>query len=297
MKKTLLLTIIALANNLVFSQIDIQGHRGARGLYPENSIEGFIHALQLGVNTLEMDVVISADGKVVVSHDPYINATFCTDTAGHTIEKSKEKDFNIYKMTYNQIKKCDCGSVPHPNFPNQKKLKTYKPLLSEVMDTVEAFIRNNGFYPVKYNIETKSEVALDNIYQPEPSVFVEALMAVIKDKKIEDRVIIQSFDKRTIEYLHQKYPNIKTALLTVFSAKAKKEIKHLNFIPNILSPNYRSVNRRLVLYCKKNKIELIPWTVNNEKAMKRMIKLNVDGIITDYPNKLIELMMPIVNTK
>lgn len=291
MKKILLLIIISLVNSMAFSQIDVQGHRGCRGLYPENSIEGFIHALQLGVNTLEMDVVVSADGKVVVSHDPYINALFCLDTLGNRIEKSKEKDFNIYKMAYSQIKKCDCGSIEHPNFPEQKKISTYKPLLSEVIDTVETFIKKKGFYDVvKYNIETKSEVELDNIYQPEPSVFVELLMAVIKDKKIEDRVIIQSFDTRTIEYVNQKYPDITTALLTSFPLKPIKAIKNLNYKPNIISPNYRSVNKKLKAYCKKNKIELIPWTVNNEKVMQKMINLKVDGIITDYPNKLIDLL-------
>lgn len=290
MKKLLLTILIFLFSKSLYSQLDIQGHRGARGLYPENSIEGFIYALQLGVNTLEMDVVISADGNVVVSHDPYISATICTDTLGNTIDKNAQKDFNLYKMTYEQIKKCDCGSLPHPSFPEQKKLKTYKPLLTEVIDAVEKYINENGLGKVKYNIETKSTPSLDDIFQPKPNVFVDNLMGVVQQKNIDNRVVIQSFDARTIEYAHQKYPSIKTALLVPFPLNAVKALKNLSYTPNILSPNYKSVNKKVLKYCKGNKIQVIPWTVNDEKTMEKLINLGMDGIITDYPNKLIELL-------
>lgn len=110
------------------TQIDIQGHRGCRGLFPENSLPAFEKAIDLGVTTLELDLAITKDHKVVVSHEPYMNSVICFDPDGNTIDASMERKYNLYQMTHEEIKQFDCGSKVHSNYPNQKKLKTYKPL-------------------------------------------------------------------------------------------------------------------------------------------------------------------------
>ena len=138
-------------------KFDIQGHRGARGLKPENSIPAFLTALDSGVTTLEMDVVITQDRQVVVSHEPWMSAAICRDTAGNPFKEKVEKKYNIYKMKYEQVKQFDCGSKGNEKFPEQEKMKVFKPLLSDVIIAVENYIKNHSRFEVDYNIEIKSE--------------------------------------------------------------------------------------------------------------------------------------------
>ena len=117
--------------------LDIQGHRGARGLMPENTVPSFIHALTLGVTTLELDVVVSRDSQVVVSHEPFLSSTICLSPDGKAIPVEEEKRYNLYQMDYDDIRRADCGSKGNPRFPEQRKMAVAKPLLTEVIDSVE----------------------------------------------------------------------------------------------------------------------------------------------------------------
>jgi glycerophosphoryl diester phosphodiesterase len=189
---------------------DLQGHRGCRGLMPENTIPAMIKALQLGVNTLEMDAVISKDRQVVISHDPFFNHDISTTPAGNAILQKDETQYNLYQMNYTDIRQWDVGTRPYPRFPRQEKIPAIKPLLSKLIDTVEQYIREHGLRPVQYNIETKSLPATDNIFHPEPEDFTELLMEVIKQKKIEQRTIIQSFDVRTLQVKISHHQNSAT---------------------------------------------------------------------------------------
>jgi len=292
MKKIFLLfSLIFFFQSAILSQnIDIQGHRGARGLYPENSVYGFIAAVKMGVTTLELDVVISKDGQVVVSHDPYLNYQICKGPNGEILDKSASKKWKLYEMDYTEIKQCDCGSIQHPNFITQTNFVSSKPTLDEVISRVEFYITQNNLPKVNYNIETKISPDGDNIYHPQPNDFVDLVMEVVQNFNIGDRTIIQSFDARTIEIIHNEYPKIQTAFLLGFSLNPIKEFEKLNFIPNVFSPNYQIVNEKVVQYCKKNHVKIIPWTVNDKSEMKRLIDLGVDGIISDYPNLLIEVL-------
>lgn len=278
------------AKNHIVKKIDLQGHRGCRGLYPENSIEGFIHALQLGVNTLEMDVVITKDQKVVLSHEPWMSHHIALDPAGNKIPKSKEQSFNLFEMTLEEIQQFDCGSLFYPLYPQQQKIKTYKPSLAEVIDTVEAYIKANDLPPVYYNIETKSTVERTGIYHPEPKTFVALLMGVIEEKNIGSQCIIQSFDIRTLQEMHQSFPKIQTALLIESNKDYKAALAELAYQPEIYSPHHKLVNADLVAYLKQQNIRLIPWTINNKKRMQDLIDLGVDGIITDYPDRALEIL-------
>lgn len=288
---TMSFSYVSLAQSTIdMKQLDKQGHRGCRGLLPENTIPAFLKAIDLGVNTLEMDVVITKDNQVILSHEPFFNHEITTLPNGEYVSESNEKSLNIYKMPYSEVMKYDVGLKVHSRFLQQQKMKVYKPLLSAVIDSVEMHTKTNHKQPLFYNIETKMRPQADNLFHPEPKEFVDLMMGVILQKKIEDRVIIQSFDIRSLQYLHQKYPNIKTALLVeVFDKKELvKQIEDLGFTPTIYSPAQELVDLKLVQECRVKKIKLIPWTVNDLETIRKFTAMGVDGIISDYPNLFFE---------
>jgi len=265
---------------------DTQGHRGSRGLMPENTFPAMKAALDLGVTTLEMDVIITKDKKVVLSHEPFFNHEISTKPDGSYVTEPEEKSLNIYAMNYEEVMKYDVGMRPHPRFPQQKKIKVFKPLLSDLLDSVQNYMMNSKRALPYFNIETKSTPSTDNIYHPEPREFVEMLMTVIVEKGIRDRVIIQSFDFRTLQYLHKKYPSVMTAMLIEdFDERGlNDQLKALGFLPTIYSPEYKMVTEDLVKKCHEQSIRVIPWTVNDKTDIDRLKSLGVDGIISDYPN-------------
>ena len=270
---------------------DFEGHRGCRGLMPENSIPAFKKAIDLQVTTLEMDAVITKDKQVIISHEPFFNHEITTKPDGSFVNEKEERTLNIFKMDYAETQTFDVGAKPHPRFPNQQKIAVHKPRLADVIDSAEAYTARLSSQPIRYNIETKSTVATDGIYHPNPDEFVELIMAVIKKKKVEERVIIQSFDIRTLQYLHQHYPSIKTAYL--FEPPSNKSfaerLKDLGFIPTIYSPDESLVTILVVKQCKDLGIKLIPWTINEVKRMKELKQMGVDGMISDFPNLYAEL--------
>lgn len=270
----------------ITSKIEVQGHRGDRGNFPENSIPAFISAVKKGVDVLELDVVISKDQKVVVSHEPFMSSQYMSDFAENPITKDKEKSYNLYEMTYDSIRKFDGGSRGNANFPNQQKQKTYKPLLSELIDTIEHYIAKNNLKPVRYNIEIKSEKTDYGKRQPEPEVFTQMVMKIIKEKDIEGKINIQSFDPTILNVMHKRYPKVKLAYLVGEGAIAKNLLL-LDFKPEIYSPHYKLLNKASVDSLRILKMKIIPWTVNDEVAINNMIQLQVDGIITDYPEKVL----------
>jgi len=265
---------------------DIQGHRGCRGLMPENTIPAMIKALDLGVTTLEMDVVISKDNKVVVSHEPWFEAEITTKPDGSFIKPAEAMQYNIFQMNYDEIVKYDVGMKPHPRFTQQQKIKAIKPLLADLFDSVAESMKTRRRPFPYFNIETKCLPAGDGRFHPKPEEFVELLMAVIKEKQLEERVIIQSFDFRTLKYLHEKYPSIKTSMLIEDSDvnDFEGQLKRLGFTPQVYSPNHTLVDDELIKQCHDKGMKIIPWTVNDKKEISKLKKMGVDGIITDYPD-------------
>lgn len=265
---------------------DWQGHRGARGLVPENTIPAMFKAIDLGAVTLEMDAVITADKQVILSHEPFFNHEITTKPDGLPVSKDEEKQLNIYTMSYAATQRYDVGLKGNPRFPQQQRMAATKPLLLEVIEAADQYaLLKNKPLPF-YNIETKSQSATDNIYHPSPKAFVDLLVAIIKHKKIEDRVTVQSFDIRTLQYLHQQYPSISTVLLIEdYNKKSLTEqLQELGFTPTVYSPHHSLVNEGMVTACKLKGMKLVPWTVNDLATMKKLRALEVDGIISDYPN-------------
>ncbi|MCC9165570.1 glycerophosphodiester phosphodiesterase family protein [Pontibacter harenae] len=265
-------------------EFDKAGHRGARGLMPENTVPAMLKALDLGVTTLEMDAHVTKDGYVVLSHDPYFNPSHELLPNGAEIPPADKRKYALYQMNYSEIKKFDIGSKIYTQFPQQQKLKTYKPLLSEVIDKAQAHIQAKNLHQVYYNIETKSKPETDGQYHPAPEEFVDRIMAVIRRKQLTDYVIIQSFDVRTLQIVNRKYPNVKTSLLVDNKDGLSANLQKLGFTPTIYSPHYKLVDAKLVEAAHIRNIKVIPWTVNAVADMQQLRQLNVDGIISDYPN-------------
>ena len=266
-----------------------EGHRGCRGLMPENTIPAFLKALDLGVNTLELDVVISKDRQVVVSHDPYFHPDFSIDPDGKPVPKGA--NVFLYHLDYDQIKKYDVGSNGNPGFPEQQKLKTYKPLLGEVIQAVEAYQREKKYSPVWYNIEIKSEEKEYDISQPQPAPFSDLVYAEITRLLPPDRIVIQSFDFAVLKHWKKEIDagNYKKVTLAALVANLKgidKNLAELGFKPDVYSPYFQLINSKKVKQLHKMKIQVIPWTVNTTEEMKRIRDMGVDGIITDYPDRI-----------
>ncbi len=267
--------------NLNAWAFDWQGHRGARGLFPENSLEGMREALKYPITTLEFDVIVSQDQKVLLSHEPWLGEEACLNLEGKEV---KEKEINLYKFKYDEIKKFDCGSKKHPRFLEQKKIKIHKPLLSDVLTQIEAEYAARKIF---YNIEIKS-TPQDELegFQPSVSVFTDLVVAAIKAHLPEDRFFIQSFDFRVLAYLNKNYPTIQTVALIEENLPQELVLKQLGFKPTVFSPYFKFLNKMNVTQWQKLGVKVIPWTVNDLQDLKRVKALGVDGIITDYPDRI-----------
>jgi glycerophosphoryl diester phosphodiesterase len=270
-------------------KFDLQGHRGARGIKPENTLPAFIAALDAGVTTLELDVVITKDNQVVVSHEPWMSDEICLKPDNTAISSSEAKAINIYQLTYGEVKQYDCGSKGNSRFPEQEKIKAAKPLLKDVIAAVEDHIKSYTQYEVDYNIELKSAKAGDGKYHPAPGEFSDLVYNLLNQYLPMDRVVVQSFDFRILQYWHANYPTVRLAALIENSKSIDANLKELGFIPSIYSPYYKLLSEEMVKELRSMKMRVIPWTVNEPDDMKRLRAWGVDGIITDYPNRAAEI--------
>lgn len=277
--------IFMAASSQYIPKFDVQGHRGARGLRPENTIPAFLAALDTGVTTLELDVVITKDKQVVVSHEPWMSAAICLDSTGIAIAEKSEKKYNIYQMTYDQVKLFDCGSKGNEKFPEQQKMRVAKPLLSDVLAAVETQIKNLNSYEVDYNIEIKSSPQDEKKFHPTIEEYSDLVYNLVNEYIPTDRLVIQSFDFRVLQYWHKKYPDIRLAALVENTKSIDANLKDLGFKPSVYSPYFKLINKEKVHYLHQEKIRVIPWTVNEVSDMLSLKGMGVDGIITDYPDR------------
>jgi glycerophosphoryl diester phosphodiesterase len=273
----------ALASCELPDEFDLQGHRGARGLFPENTIPGFLYALDLGVTTLEMDVVVNTEGTVLLSHEPWISATICRHPDGRFITEKESKNLNIYHMDDEEVRAYDCGSRGHSGFPDQQPIKQSKPSLDEVFEAVRLRSIETGRDPVLFNIEIKSSPEHDDVYHPDVEHYALSLYKVLQQHDVINRTSIQSFDPRALEAAHDIDPDVSLVLLVENAKSFHQNLARLSFKPAIYSPYYKRVDKDTIEAAREQQIRVIPWTVNDEKAMKKLLELGVDGLITDYP--------------
>jgi glycerophosphoryl diester phosphodiesterase len=266
-------------------KFDLEGHRGARGLLPENTIPAFLKALELGVTTLELDLAVSKDKKLVVSHEPWFSSEICSVPNGQPICKEDEMYHLIYEMTYEEIARYDCGKRGHLRFPTQQPLAVSKPLFRDMVLVVEARRKELNLPPVNFNIETKSLPEGDNHHHPEPKEFVGLIYREIRELQILERTILQSFDVRTLQEMRKLDPSVRLSLLVENDLGFEENLAQLGFIPQIYSPDYQLVDEAFISEAHKRGIKVIPWTVNEPEEMRRLTALGVDGLITDYPDR------------
>lgn len=291
--------------------IDIQGHRGARGLLPENTLPAFARALSIGVTTLELDCAITRDGVVVVSHDSTLNPEITRDTlgagAGRWITRA---DLAISQFTFDELQRFDVGRID-PASDYAARFAHQQPVDNARMPKLEAVFalaHKAGNDTVRFNIETKiSPLHPERTVTPE--VFAMALIKLIQDHGVQHRALVQSFDWRTLTVVQREAPAIKTVYLSaqqpfmdnILAQEASSPWTaglHVSrfggSIPRMVrsaggaiwSPCSNDIDAASVREAQALGLKVVVWTVNTESDMRRMIELGVDGIISDYPDVL-----------
>lgn len=271
--------------------IRIHGHRGWRGLYPENTVIGFVEAVKLGVDVLEMDVVLSAENELIVSHDPFMHHEICRKPDGSAITPEEEENHNMYRMTIQEIKKYQVGVEKHARFPKQKQISTYKPTFQEVVDVVNPLLSEEQRKTIHWNIEIKSRPEWDGHFHPAPDIYAAIAYEDLKKTGVLEFAVIQSFDPRILRALHTIDPSLK---LVYLNEDANFEFAHiesiLGFKPYGYSPHFAFVTEDLVKNCDQKNIQLITWTVNEEKDIREMLSMGVREIISDYPERVMKIL-------
>ena len=270
--------------------VDVQAHRGGAGLWPENTFTSMTKATEMGVNTLELDLQISQDGKVVVSHDAYFHSRYATRPDGSEVKSEDPKEY-LYTMPYSTIAKYDVGKRPSTVWPGKEQSPAIKPLATELIDSVENYVKANGLDPMRYNIEIKCRKGKDEGKNwPEYHEFVDKCMELLLSKNLGDRLVVQCFDARALNYMHEKYPQVKLSyLISKEDTDWETYMGKLNFTPEWLSPEFVIVDQTMVDNCRKAGIRLVPWTVDNEADIRRILDLHVEAIITNYPDRVLKI--------
>jgi glycerophosphoryl diester phosphodiesterase len=243
--------------------------------------------------------VVSADGEVVVSHEPWMSAEICLHPDGRPVRPEEGEALNIFRMPYAEVVRYDCGSRGNPRFPRQQPVPAVKPRLRDVFALAEGFTPERGLPPVQYNVETKSRPGWDGVRTPTPERFVDLLWREVEAAGVAERFVLQSFDVRTLQEARRRALPIRLALLVEASAAGDDPpdpmalldagLAALGFVPDIYSPDYRLVTPEVIEHAHGLGARVIPWTVNDPDVMLQLKALGVDGLITDYPDLALPL--------
>jgi glycerophosphoryl diester phosphodiesterase len=250
-------------------RILVHGHRGARARRPENTLPAFRYAIEQGVDVLELDVAVTKDNVAVVSHDPLINATICS---------GPKTGIAIHTLTLAELRQYDCGGKQNPNFATQVPVPgTHVPTLDEVFDLSRGT-------RVWFNVETKIFADHPEL-TPGPEAFTQMILDLIRKHGIEKRVILQSFDPRTLRVMKTLDPGIPRAALFETN-RDWPEVAH-EFDATLYSPEFHLVTAERVAQAHAAGLQVVPWTVDKPEDWSKMVAAKVDAIITDDPAALI----------
>ena len=290
---------------------DLQGHRGARGLMPENTLPAFARAMEIGVTTLELDTNITKDGVVVITHDSRLNPDITRLANGKWLETPVDRGVSILSLTVDELQNYDVGRIkPGSKYaerhPEQQAVDgTRIPKLADLF----AMVRKSGNARVRFNIETKIS-PLERELTPSPEAFVDALLGVITEEKMASRVRIESFDWRTLKIIQQRAPNIPTVYLSAqqkfldtinaegregsawtaglnlreYGGSVARMVKAAGGA--VWSPHFGDVDEAKIREAQALGLKVVVWTVNQMKDIERMLAWKVDGIISDYPDRV-----------
>jgi glycerophosphoryl diester phosphodiesterase len=271
------------------TDFDWQGHRGARGLLPENTVPSFLRALSYAeVTTLELDVVISQDDRVIVSHDPFMEPSICQSPAGEPITDT----ISLRQLTAEAVATYDCGQLPHPHLPEQTNRPAHKPTLEAVFAAVDRYCIQHDRPAPNFNIEIKYHPDWEPELVPDRATFVRLVIGAVRNWGHPGRVTLQCFDPPTLAILHRKHPDLRLAYLDEAPGGIGNKLTELGFRPEIYSPWHEPLTRAHVDRAHELGLRVIPWTVNEAGRMRELRHMGVDGIITDYPNRIRAAMAP-----
>ena len=255
-----------------YKKIKIQGHRGARGMLPENTLAAFKYAIENKIDVLELDLQMTKDKEIIIYHDKNINTDICNG-----ISKP------IKMLSLKEIKEYDCGSKKNVNFSEQQPILGEKiPTFIELIKLIQSEYK---YKTIEMNIEIKTEKSLDT--DDEVYEFSNKLIDIINKYNITNNVIIQSFDARALKNIKEIEPSIKTSYLIKELPSLDNLIKISKQLGvKIISPEYKLMNKNIVTQLHENGFEVLPWTINDINILKQNIEYGVDGIITDYPKQM-----------
>ena len=267
--------------NIENEKMTVHGHRGARAIYPENTLVGFGYAIEVGVDAIEIDVVVTRDNEVIIAHDPFVNKTIMS-----SLLFPNKTPFRF--LSLNQVKKIDCGSKKHPKFSKQKAMKGEKiPTLAEFFEFI-----NNHTHPnaknVKINLEAKLFIGYP-LATPAPQRFAQLIFDIVKKYNFEERVIFQSFDYRILSEMKKLSEKMSYSMLTengIVDFVSLQKGMGIEFA----SPQFKWLDAIEVKRLKESGLKVVPWTVNKKSDWKKMIAMGVSGIITDDPEGLIRYL-------
>jgi glycerophosphoryl diester phosphodiesterase len=263
-------TLLPRAAGSANSTILVHGHRGARARRPENTLPAFQYAIEQGVDVLEMDLAVTKDSVLVVSHDPHINATICT---------GPHVGVAIHELTWAELREYDCGSLRNPHFTEQVPVPgTHIPTFDEVLQLAA---------PSKVELNVETKIFADHPeHAPSPERFVELILEAITRRHIESRIILQSFDFRTLHAMHKIAPDIRLSALWEGRLRSFVDIAK-DGGATIVSPQFSLVTPELVAGAHGIGVEVVPWTANGPKDWDKLIAARVDAIISDDPASLL----------
>ena len=274
--------------------LDLQGHRGARGLYPENTLAAFDAAVHYGMTTLELDLHYTADNQFVVFHDDRLTEENCKLPTDRELPSME-----LHELTLEQIQSVDIGSLRNPKFPDQTLLPPTTPLsFRELMEAIQVRAKKNPTYrEIRFNIELK--VSEESIKRLDFTKVAHEMVAMLDEYGVRPRSTIQSFHIPFIAIVEKEVGDIRTSALfspTRFqglrlklglNANSKKIIRQaLEAKADIISPHYLYASKSFIAWCHDKGLQVIPWTVNDSKTTLQLFRNGVDGIISDYPNRL-----------
>lgn len=275
---------------------EVHGHRGCRGLLPENTLPAFRRALELGVDALELDVIVSQDGQLVVSHEPWLSAKLGRGPQGELIDPARERNYNLYQMPYADIAQCPVGEWSHPDFPSQQPVLSPRPLLREVLHQAENWCLQLGRPAVQYSVEVKSSPKGDGIFHPAPAPFADLVLAALQAAGVAARTTLLSFDPRVLRAARQAKPDLALCLLIEDYLPPVTELfTELSFEPTVLGADFHLLSATTIEAIRATypALRLVPWTVNAPDELQLVHNWGVDGITTDYPDRLLALLSPV----
>ena len=262
-------------------QFTIQGHRGARGYLPENTLKSCCRAIELGADGLEIDVCISKDKQIIVSHEPFMSRLICAFPDGKPVDT--EGSLFLKNRSVAEIQSFDCGSRGNARFPTQEPIKCFKPTLYELINGVNSFCEAKKMPVPFWNIEVKSHIQWYGRLVPTPQIFLKHLAGPLSILP-QNRFYISSFDPFFLRETRRQLPKISLAFLTERRESFQVSCRRLGFLPTIYSPFYKNITASMVKNVHARGVKIMTWTVNDKVEAARLKRIKVDGIITDFPD-------------